>query len=60
MKFKLYWWQLIVYEFAILSVGLIIGARWHSFFAEYSYFFLFLFAGCGGYVLYILAKQIEK
>ncbi len=60
MKFRLSWWQLIFYEIAVISVGLIIGAHWHSFFAKYSYFLLFLFAACGGYVLYVLVRQIEK
>ncbi len=60
MYFKAKWWQLLFYETAIISLGIIIGTKWGYYFEDYLYFFLFLFAFCGGYALYFLINQIEE
>lgn len=60
MQFKIKWWQLIFYETAIISLGIILGAYWSWFFSDYLYLFLFLFAVCGGYTLYFLIKQTNE
>ena len=60
MSFRIKWWQLIFYEVAVISFGIIIGTQWEYFFTNYLYLLLFLFAVCGGYTLYVLVKQIEK
>ncbi len=59
MYLKIKWWQLIFYEIALVSLGIIIGAYWEFFFSDYLYFLLFLFAVCGGYTLYIFTNQFE-
>jgi hypothetical protein len=58
MIFQIKWWQLIFYETAVMSLGIIVGACWNSFFSDYLYFFLFLFAICGGYTLNFLTNQV--
>lgn len=60
MNFKIKWWQLVFYEISLISLGIIIGVLWNSFFINYLFFLLFLFALCGGYVLYSFANQLEK
>lgn len=59
MKFQIKWWQLIFYETAVFSLGVVVGANWNNFFENYLYLFLFLFAVCGGYTLYFLTKQVS-
>jgi xanthine/uracil permease len=59
MIFQIKWWQLIFYEMAVMSLGIIIGAYWNSFFSNYLYLFLFLFAVCGGYTLNFLTNQVD-
>ncbi len=60
MNFKVKWWQLVFYETALISLGIIIGTLWNSFFANFLFFLLFIFAVCGGYVLYTFINQLEK
>jgi len=59
MHFKIKWWQLIPYEIAVLSFGIIIGSYWHYFFVDFLYLFLLLLLICGGYVIYVFAGQID-
>ncbi len=59
MKFIIKWWQLIFYETALISLGIIIGVLWSDFFADYLYILLFLFAICGAYVLYAFVNQMK-
>ena len=58
MRFNLNWWQLLFYEAAVISLGIIIGAYWSDFFSDHLYLFLFIFAVCGAYVLYVLTEQV--
>ncbi len=59
MSFKIKWWQLLIYETALIAVGILIGAKWEAFFADYFYILLSIFAVLGGYVLYVLTSQID-
>jgi len=59
MIFKIKWWQLMIYETTLLSLGILIGARWSDFFSNYIYLFLLIFALTGGYVVYMLAEQVD-
>ncbi len=58
MQFKLKWWQLLCYETAVISLGIIIGAFWSDFFSDYLYLLIFVFAVFGAYILYLLTQQI--
>lgn len=60
MKFKLNWWQLFVYELAVLSLGIFIGVQWKSFFSDYLYLLLFIFIVSSIYVVYFLVNQVEQ
>ena len=59
MYLKIKWWQLVFYEIAVLSFGVIIATYWHLIFRDYLYIFIFLFVTCGAYTAYLFAKQIE-
>jgi len=59
MKFNLKWWELLVYETALLSLGVLIGAKWSHIFSDYLYLLLIVFAVLGGYILYALMNQID-
>jgi len=60
MYFKLKWWQLLLYEIAIISIGIFIGTKWHQFFSGYIYSLLFVFFVCGAIVLYFIFNQIKE
>ncbi len=59
MKFIIKWWQLIFYETALISLGIILGVLWSDFFSNYLYLLLFLFTVCGAYILYAFVNQIK-
>ncbi len=58
MYFKIKWWQLIFYEIAVLSLGILITTRWYAFFSRYIYIFLFLFFSCGIYTILVFKNQV--
>lgn len=58
MYFKIKWWQLIFYETAVLSLGILIATRWHEFFSNYTYLFLFLLFSCGIYTILVFKNQV--
>ncbi len=60
MIFKLTWWQLLIYEVAVISLGIFIGANWSYFFVDYLYLLIVLFAVAGLYILTALTGQVEK
>ncbi len=58
-ELRLKWWQAGIYEASLLSLGLVVGARWFSFFQNYSLVFLVVFALAGGYILWLWLRQAE-
>ncbi|MEA2092870.1 MAG: hypothetical protein U9P61_02805 [Patescibacteria group bacterium] len=59
MNFKISWWQLFIYEVAVLCLGIFVGVQWHDFFSDYLYFLLFVFVVFSVYVVYFLVNQTE-
>ena len=58
-KLELKWWQAALYETAMISLGILIGARWSHVFENWVIFFLLVFLGAGSYIFYIWWKQIK-
>ncbi len=56
-KFCFKWWQAALYELSVISIGIIIGAYWSEFWANYTNILWFTFAIPGIYVLYVYFKQ---
>jgi hypothetical protein len=59
MKFKISWWQLFIYEVAVLSLGIFVGVQWKDFFSDYLYLLVFVFVVFSIYVVYFLVNQTE-
>jgi hypothetical protein len=60
MNFKLKWWQLFIYELAVLSLGVFIGVQWKNFFSDYLHLLLFIFIVSSICVVYFLVNQVEQ
>jgi hypothetical protein len=58
MYFKIKWWQLIFYEIAVFSLGVLLATRWHLIFVDYTYLFTFLLVACGLYTILVLKNQV--
>ncbi len=58
MYFKINWLQLIFYEIAIFSLGILVAIRWYLVVRDYSYLFFFLFIVCGVYTIVVLKNQV--
>jgi hypothetical protein len=59
MTFKIKWWQLFIYELAVLFLGIFIGVQWKDFFSDYLHLIMFTFIVSSIYVVYFLVNQIE-
>jgi hypothetical protein len=59
MKFKISWWQLFIYEVAVLCLGIFVGVQWHDFLRDYLYLLMFVFVVFSVYVVYFLVNQTE-
>ncbi|WKZ26537.1 MAG: hypothetical protein QY304_00320 [Candidatus Paceibacterota bacterium] len=57
---ELKWWQAGIYETAMISLGILIGARFASFFENWVIFFLIVFLVGGFYILRLWLKQIKS
>lgn len=60
--FKVYkydWWQIGVFKFTLLCIGIAMGAYWHSFFGRYLIPLVILAALGSIYIWYISCKQIK-
>ncbi len=55
--FTLTWWQLGIFKFAMLSLGIIIGSTWPRLFKGWTRFLLPLFLVSAGYITYLWLKQ---
>jgi hypothetical protein len=51
------WWQLAIYETALLSLGIIIGSKYHDFLTSLWPVFGITFAVGGSYIGYLWFKQ---
>ncbi len=58
MYFKINWWQLIFYEIAVFSLGVLVATRWHLIIRDYSYLFFSLLIICGIYTIVVLKNQV--
>jgi hypothetical protein len=59
MKFKISWWQLFIYEVAVLCLGIFVGVQLHDFLRDYLYLLMFVFVVFSVYVVYFLVNQTE-
>jgi len=59
-EFKLKWWQLAIYETAMISLGIFIGARFAFAFRSWVVFFLIIFILGGSYILRLWWKQVKN
>jgi len=57
IQFKL--WQLFLYELAIISLGIVIGAYWSEFFWKIIPLLLTVFIVAGFYIIKIALKQLK-
>lgn len=55
--FTLKWYQTSIFKLGLLSLGIAIGAYWHSFFTAYVLLLIGVAAASLGYVTYIWWKQ---
>lgn len=51
------WWQLMIYESSIISLGIVIGIMWPELLSKLIYLFIAIFAIGGGYTLSTWWKQ---
>ena len=61
MKFfhdlKLEWWQAAIYEATMISLGILIGARFYYIFTNWVVVFLIFFLAGSGYIGWLWWKQ---
>jgi len=57
---ELKWWQAAIYETAMISLGILIGARFYWIFEKWVIFFLVVFLAGGIYILRLWLKQIKN
>ncbi|MFP4022450.1 MAG: hypothetical protein ACLFNR_00390 [Candidatus Paceibacterota bacterium] len=61
LKLKIDWKQAMLYEMALLSIGIVIGSTWPSLFTGMvKITLLVIFAMAGGYVLLLWVQQNKK
>jgi len=51
------WWQISIFRFGMLTLGIAIGAYWHDFFGGYFLFLIIVSALSLAYVAYVWWKQ---
>jgi hypothetical protein len=51
------WWQLAIYETALLSLGIIIGTKWPEILGSYDLLFAGIFVAGAIYVISVWLKQ---
>ncbi len=56
---ELKWWQAGIYETAMISLGILIGARFSGFFQNWVILFLVIFLAGGIYILRLWFKQMK-
>jgi len=54
---ELKWWQAAIYEAAMISLGILIGARFYYYFVDWVVVFLILALAGGGYIGWLWWKQ---
>ncbi len=59
MAFKIKWWQLFIYEVAVLALGIILGAYFSDILSDYLYLAMTVFVISSIYVVYFLINQTE-
>lgn len=59
--FKIYfkWWQAIIYEIAIVSLGIALGIFFYNHLKGFLNIFIIVFLVLGTYIIIKLVKQIE-
>jgi hypothetical protein len=51
------WWQISIFRFGMLTLGIAIGAYWHALFGGYLLFLIIFSALSLAYVAYVWWKQ---
>lgn len=59
-KFELKWWQAAIYEIGMVSLGIVIGARFMGALNNVIGVFLIIFIVCASYIAYIWYRQISQ
>lgn len=59
-SFTFHWWQLALYETALISLGLGIGAIWSDTFEELAPWLLLVFICIAPYILYLYLDQVSQ
>lgn len=58
--FRFRWWQLFLYEIALLSLGAGLAGIFPTFFQRWAPVFLFIFVVIGPYIFYLYLSQITR
>jgi len=58
-KLELQPWQAAIYEAAMVSLGILIGARFSHIFERWVVIFLLIFLAGGSYIFYIWYRQVK-
>jgi len=58
--FSFRWWQLMLYEIALFSLGVSVTGIWQDIFIPYALTFLFIFVCITPYIIFIYLNQITR
>ena len=58
--FKMKWWQIAVYEIALICLGIVIGSTWYELFIPWRILLLIIFVLGAGYIIAHFLEDIKK